>query len=286
MSEDQLKELQSSLRENREIIDRIWVDWSCVCQYIGSPMTEVLRSKIFYARSILMLVLPTFGPLPKHAVLCALLGQVESALTLRSTKQASLAAKCIRAICAKKRLADRSYFSRVWCLAERLARYGRDERLCNWLTLESWIGMLLDAIFTTVEDESSMAVYRKLLGPESLPLVNILAPLLQDSVQSGTLKSSQVKSLVADLCELGVKAWLQSTEASARLPKEASLDEAPNTTWLKSYLGKESTSGVYQAFSQADRVWSIYTFFVWKPVVDTSRLVVVDPIIPIQSASS
>ena len=131
-----------------------------------------------------------------------------------------------------------------------------------------------------------MAVYSQILGPEALPLVNILAPLLLDSVQSGTLKSSQVNSLVADLCELGIKAWLPSMEASARLPKEASLDEAPNVTWLKSYLGKESTSGVYQAFSQADRVWSIYTYFVWKPVVDTSRLVVVDPIIPIHSAGA
>jgi hypothetical protein len=75
-------------------------------------MVEVLRSKIFYARAKLMLVLPTFLPLPQQAVLCALLGQVQSTLELRATSIARAAAKCIDAVMVKKRIGSREYFSR------------------------------------------------------------------------------------------------------------------------------------------------------------------------------
>lgn len=93
-------------------------------------MIEVLRSKIFYARSRLMLVLPTFSPLPEQAVLCALLGQVKSTLMTRGTKteegslalrfKSSAAARCIESIECKRLMASRSYFSRVWTLVSFL----------------------------------------------------------------------------------------------------------------------------------------------------------------------
>ncbi len=41
------------------------VDWCCVPQYSGGTMVEVLRSKLFYARARIMVVLPTFHELPK-----------------------------------------------------------------------------------------------------------------------------------------------------------------------------------------------------------------------------
>lgn len=123
--------------------------------------------------------------------------------------------------------------------------------------------MVLDAAFSSIDDDSSMAVYTKILGVGSQPIMAELTPLLHKSVFNGTLKSSKIKELMADLCEIGVKSWLPSSSAS--------LVEAPNVQWLKSYLGKEATSGIYQAFSQDDRVWSIYTYFVWKPVIEKSR---------------
>ena len=132
-----------------------------------------------------------------------------------------------------------------------MARFGRNERLCNWLSLESWMGMLIDALFRSVsggqDDQSAANVYAKILGPESDRLINASLPLLREAVDSSTIQNPQLLELVADLCELAVTSWLPSDMAS--------LVEAPTKEWLKVYLGKEAVSGLYSAFKQEDRVW-------------------------------
>ena len=86
-------------------------------QYLSDPMVEIFRSKVYYARSCIMLVLPTFGPLPQKPVLCNLLGQVKVVLSRRSSLKAIVASRVISAIETKNRLASHEYFTRIWTLA-------------------------------------------------------------------------------------------------------------------------------------------------------------------------
>lgn len=123
--------------------------------------------------------------------------------------------------------------------------------------------MLLDAVFRSVDDETVLAAYVKILGQRSEQLLSNLDPLLRAACSSGTIQSPLIQEHLADVCELGIKAWLPSDESS--------LAEAPTKDWLKVYLGKEATSGVYNAFSQDDRVWAVYTYFCWRPVTDRRK---------------
>ena len=52
------------------------------------------------------------------------------------TGRASIACIVLDAIQKKDSIAGMEYFGRVWTLAERMARYGRGEQLCQWLSLE------------------------------------------------------------------------------------------------------------------------------------------------------
>ncbi len=62
------------------------VDWCCVPQYSGGTMVEVLRSKLFYARARIMVVLPTFHELPKVGLtLCISTQAARSRVCFRCT---------------------------------------------------------------------------------------------------------------------------------------------------------------------------------------------------------
>ena len=43
-------------------------------------------------------------------------------------------------------VASIEYLERAWTLAERMARYGHKERLCRWMSLEAWMGIVLDTV--------------------------------------------------------------------------------------------------------------------------------------------
>ena len=132
----------------------VWIDWSCVPQYsdTGATMTEVLRSKVYYARAGAMVVVPTFTPLPASGPITLLLNHVVALLQKRAgsavdggTREA-IAALVLHAVLAKTSFASKEYFERAWTLAERIARYGRNECLCQWMSLETWLGMVLDGL--------------------------------------------------------------------------------------------------------------------------------------------
>ena len=88
---------------------------------------------------------------------------------------------------------------------------------------------------------------------------------MQAAKDSGTLVEDRIKEILADLCELAVDAWLPSGSESEDRQRSggSSLEEAPTKAWLKGYLGSEATSGIYAAWAQEDRVWSIFTYFCW-----------------------
>ncbi|KAG2426626.1 hypothetical protein HXX76_012940 [Chlamydomonas incerta] len=284
----------------------VWIDWCCVPQYSAPSMVEVLRSKVFYARARTMLVLPTFHPLPTEGIIRPLLARMQQQLLTTADEGASdaaAAAAALGAILSKGHMACREYLSRVWTLAERLARYGRDEPLSCWLGLEAWLGMLLDSVLASagvahacnghrVDDpKATVALYIKALdaggaaadegsaaegvavqgvvadsstrgvaGSAQL-LVEALAPLLAAASATGSLLGDGVAGLDAPLSDL--------MHTGARVWRLARLGEAPSSTWLLGYLADMQT-GVYQAWSDPDRVWALYSYFSWKKPEMTS----------------
>jgi hypothetical protein len=146
MSEPQMSELQRYLEQHRSI-RYVWVDWACVPQYSEGCMLEVARSKLFYSRARMMIVLPVMATNEDGAMRVMLSGVLRALGRRPSSKIVGLATSVLAIILEKGLYAEFGYFGRVWTLAERMARHGRDERLQNWVSLEAWLGMTLDALW-------------------------------------------------------------------------------------------------------------------------------------------
>ncbi len=168
----------------RSGIEFAWVDWSCVPQYGADSMVEVLRSKVFYARAASMVILTTFEELPGSGSVRLMLRKALRELQKISEQDPEskfveqLVALTLQAMLDKGIVASREYFGRAWTLAERgesgqqqsvrlgilylslhqigvlsfpftihaVARYGRQEGLHRWISLEAWLGMVVDAM--------------------------------------------------------------------------------------------------------------------------------------------
>jgi hypothetical protein len=93
---------------------------SCVPQYDGDPMPEVLRSKLFYARSAAMLAIPTYQFISdlqsiQMGILNSLLASVSKALVpsmLFASADGLMTQVVLDVIIAKGRYASREYFGR------------------------------------------------------------------------------------------------------------------------------------------------------------------------------
>ncbi|GLC66739.1 hypothetical protein PLESTF_000467000 [Pleodorina starrii] len=265
MSDSQFQELSTLLRfAEQNGIEYVWIDWSCVPQYGEDSMVEVHRSKVFYARARAMRVLPTFRPLPAEGPVRLILVKARKVLDKRAdagSVRCAVAASIIAAILKKNLVAGREYFGRVWTLAERMARFGRNEGLCQWLSLESWLGMVVDAMLKSTEDKTSSVIYKKMLGQKAAGLLDAVLDPLAAAVRTGSVQaraSEGLETKVAELCMAAVSVWLSPSL----------LAEAPTSNWLHTYLGEEARSGVYQAWREADRVWAIYSYFCWKQNLD------------------
>ncbi|KAG2424653.1 hypothetical protein HXX76_014377 [Chlamydomonas incerta] len=257
MSELQFAELQRVLgRAAAAGMTYVWIDWCCVPQYVGSPMVEVLRSKVFYARARSMTVIPTFFPIPTDGIVRLLLVKASRVIKRRAatSPRAAVVGSRLDDILSKEVVAGREYFCRVWTLAERMARLGRHEQLCHWLSLESWMGMLVDALIKSTEDRTASAIFKQILGEQAAAQLEVVLDPLSDAVKTGSMHVSEgLDERVADLFESAVAIWHAAK----------GLEEAPTREWLQTYLG-QAHSGMYQAWSDADRVWSVYSFFCWK----------------------
>ncbi|EFJ50789.1 hypothetical protein VOLCADRAFT_103851 [Volvox carteri f. nagariensis] len=265
MSNAQFQELCTLLKfAGDNGIDYVWIDWSCVPQYSEDSMVEVHRSKVFYARARAMRVLPTFRPLPAEGPVRLILVKAKKVLSKRAdagSVRCAVASSIVAAILAKNMVAGREYFGRVWTLAERMARFGRNEGLCQWLSLESWLGMVVDAMLKSTEDKTSSVIYKKMLGTKAAGLLDAVLDPLAAAVRTGSVQARACEGLetrVAELCMAAVSVWLSPSL----------LAEAPTSNWLHNYLGVEARSGVYQAWNEADRVWAIYSYFCWKQNLD------------------
>ncbi|GIL45586.1 hypothetical protein Vafri_2788 [Volvox africanus] len=266
MSDLQFAELTEALRRAKsQGIRYAWIDWCCVPQYESSPMVEVLRSKVFYARARTMLVLPTFVPIPTEGIVKLLLVKairiVRSHAESTSSRRSQITLGLLESILNKGLVAGREYFTRVWTLAERMARFGRPERLCNWLSLENWLGMLVDAMLKSTEDRSASEIYKRILGRDVGRRLDAILDPLEAAIKTGSIHVSEgLEEQVAELFELAVGIWHTEKE----------LAEAPTKNWLESYL-LDAHAGIYQAWSQADRVWAVYSYFCWKQLDQRSE---------------
>ena len=123
-----------------------------------------------------------------------------------------------------------------------MARFGRKEGLCHWLTLESWLGMVIDAIFIkarskTEEEEATIVV--SMLGKKAKKLVH--------SIQNEFLVALEVQalSISASLVSQTTRALISATNRYSRTVKGEG--EGPDPSWLRRYLTSEVTSEVYKA---------------------------------------
>jgi len=68
-----------------------------------------------------------------------------------------------------------------------MARFGRKEGLAHWLTLESWLGMVIDAVLVKAMDsseEEEPTIIGSLLGKEAVKLVVKIQRLLTTALDN------------------------------------------------------------------------------------------------------
>ena len=137
-----------------------------------------------------------------------------------------------------------------------MARFGRHEGLHHWLTLESWLGMVIDAIFVkarskTEEEEATIVV--SMLGIKARDLVPVIQSLYLDALEA------QVVTLRPELISKTAQVLIAATNRYNRVVKGE--EEGPTPFWLKRYLTKEIVADVYKAWDKKDLVWAVYSYF-------------------------
>ena len=141
-------------------------------------------------------------------------------------------------------------------IAERMARFGRNEGLHHWLTLESWLGMVIDAIFIKAKDKTEVqeaTIVVSMLGKKATKVVVEIQGLYLDSLEA------QVVTLSTELISKTAQVLIAATNRYNRVVKGE--EEGPTPAWLRHYLSKEIVAGVYKAWDKKDLVWAVYSYF-------------------------
>jgi len=264
MSPHQLSALRSSLElaqsHRQATVRHVWVDWSCVPQYSASPMSEISRSKLYYARAQTMCVIPQAISLPEGSFrvvlsnICRTL-EDEDAFPNAPPMHVKMAQSALSALRNDAVHFKRGYFGRVWTLSERMARHGREESLKNWMPLAVWESIVLDIMW----DASDPGGAPPGMGHD-FRWEGLLDPVvLQDGVDAlevvrrtgSHLVPSSINHRVASVFVHGVGCW-QSRKVT----------EEVDPVWLRKYLQHEAGT-VYQSGNLHDAVWAIYSFFCW-----------------------
>ena len=136
-----------------------------------------------------------------------------------------------------------------------MARFGRKEGLNHWLTLESWIGMVVDAILVKAMDsteEEEPTIVGALLGKKAIKLIVKIQRLLVTALDNQAVDiSGSLVSKTSQLLVIATKIW-RSVKRD---------EEGPTSAWLKKYLATEATKGYYRAWDKQDLVWAVYSYF-------------------------
>eukprot|EP00873_Tetraselmis_striata_P020365 jgi/Tetstr1/440629/TSEL_028939.t1 len=262
MSALQFLELKRKLKSVASAgLKYVWIDWACVPQYAGDPMVEIHRSRLYYARARAMIVLPGFRQLSRSPVMKILLHQAQLLLESSGGDDADVdhvIARALQRIINADAVASREYFGRVWTLAERMARHARREKLRQWLSLDIWLGMVVDAMLGGKGDAAAAIYWQKMFPTAVLQELSKVERAIQLAVEAFH-PSQDLYKAVAELCRSGYTVWM-----SAVLQEEATRD------WLKTYLLEEAGE-IYSAFNSNDVVWSIYCFFCYDHDVTATK---------------
>jgi hypothetical protein len=137
-----------------------------------------------------------------------------------------------------------------------MARFGRNEGLCHWLTLESWLGMVIDAILIkakTISEADDPSIIGSMLGKDAAKLIpSIQAQFCDHLERQAVTLSPDLINKTSELLLLAGKRWSRIVKGE---------EEGPTPLWLKRYLSKEVTVGTYKAWDKKDLVWAVYSFF-------------------------
>ncbi|KAG2486727.1 hypothetical protein HYH03_014654 [Edaphochlamys debaryana] len=262
MLEWQIQELRTVLHRLKEVdIKWIWIDWCSIPQY-SLNMIEVYRSKVYYARARAMVVIPSYTKLPDQSTVQLMIQKTQEALAAKAQSVASpdaMAATCLSAMLDKGAVAGRKYFGRTWTKVERMARYGRHELLSHWMSLEAWLGMMVDAMLRGVEDRDAAHAaaieYRSVLGEDiGGLLVEVVDSLVAASKSSDSVAACEgLEQTMGTLFEAGVRIWQSQGDMSG----------PPSFEFLLSYL-ETIPDDVYTTSTPYDVIWAMWSYFSWK----------------------
>ena len=126
-----------------------------------------------------------------------------------------------------------------------MARYGRNESLSNWMSLSTWIGMLVDAMIKSTEVPSESAMFKLILGEEGTTLLEEINEPLSLVVATGGVNHESVEGIefkVAELLNLSTYVWA----------KPKSHEEGPTRKWLLTYLTVDLPSRAFKAWDMKE----------------------------------
>ena len=111
----------------------------------------------------------------------------------------------------------------------------------NWLTLESWLGMVIDAVLIkakskTEEEEATIVV--SVLGKKAKRLVGTIQSQFLEALEA------QAVDLSLDLIDKTAQVFVIAARRYNRVVKGEG--EGPSVQWLKRYLTQEVTTEVYK----------------------------------------
>jgi hypothetical protein len=162
-----------------------------------------------------------------------------------------LACSSLSLILEQRQVAGREYFGRVWTLAERLARCSWKEGLHQWLPLQLWMGMVVDALLNSTGDSLASDIYWAKLFPEDVreKLTGIVDKIKACTKAGNVRVAPGLEQEVADLCVDSVRVW-----------RSRSIIEVPDLQWLCTYLQSEALH-IYKV-GPGDRVAHLSCLFI------------------------
>ena len=256
MSSTQLDHLTSIVGSLPQQILYVWIDYSCVPQTQGPCMSEIIRSRLYYAKAGKMLVLPALVKLPESNSLQPLIWEAKETVSKLSGSEAMYFPAEIKAVTrALSRqgtnpvLAYRDYFSRAWTLAERMARGFRQEKLKDWMPLELWISVVAGIMWATLRGEQVDNFPWDMLPSAQSMLMRTCLDRLRQWAKAAQPDPRRMSRTTAVLFLEAYRSW----EAPLTLVE-------PTPLWLRTYITKQAMVQ-YIASDWRDTIWAIYGFF-------------------------
>lgn len=173
------------------------------------------------------------------------------------------AAQALDSIIQAGTVGGSEYFRRAWTLVERTARHGRKEALCKWLSLEAWLGTVVDALRKGVSaGEDWAAATRCMLDDEGRAIFDSLLLPLTEAIDTGSILIPVCEGMVDNMARLmgiATEVWASRNPTSA-----------PDPAWMRQYLLDDLAQGIYTATHRPDLIWCVYSFLSTKWDIDLS----------------